>query len=254
MNTKILLSYLVIFASCSVNYRLQVNRFETPEVQGEALKGKVAIHTSAQEEIAITKLYDNSAIPLGGEVDTEASIKNTFGPGLNLNLGLHPKIDLYAHTQYDAPAFLGFKYQFLGDGENQGTTGFKASIAAAMGYAKAQDTNEIENSLSGNKESYDSKLALTSYELSFLFGHRFSKDYLAYGNAYWSKYQTSIDHSQNGILKYMTEENAENIGLLLGVKIGEKKFFKLETGIAQGSWGLTHQYTVPIGINFGMGW
>ena len=259
---RYLLSVLAIGLGCAscahIDYNMPINRFDTPETKGHFFGGEIALDYKTSQKITLAEAYDPVLIPLHGVVDSTATIRDSRTLSTRSQLGLFSHLDAYARGTSDGPTTYGLKFQFVGEGEDKASNGFKAALSAGYGTMSENGEQTIDKSWGTPKttvrDTYKTDLDVTVKEVSLIFGQRFDKNFLAYINFFGAFYQTKASFLQNEVEQFSTDKASQQYGALLGLRAGEKSSVKIETGIAQAQWGSLKKVSVPIGVSLAWGW
>lgn len=255
-----LLTFVVLGSvSCAhIDYNMPVNRFDTPETKGHFFGGEIALDYKTSQKITLAEAYDAVVIPLHGVVDTTVTIRDSRTLSTRSQLGLLSRLDAYARGTADGPSTYGLKFQFVGEGEDKLSTGFKGAISAGYGTMSENGEQTIDKTWGTPKttvrDTYKTDLDVSVKEVSLLLGQRFDKNFLAYLNFFGASYQTKASFLQNGVEQFHTDKTSEQYGVLLGLRAGEKSSLKIETGVAQAKWGSFTKTSIPIGVSLAWGW
>lgn len=258
MITKIFFLFLLAFlTSCAldIDYHMPANRFDSPEVSGHFLGGKVEVNMASTHKVTLGEVYEDIFFNSGSHSIDSQYIDSSVTFNLAGDLGLLPRLDIFYRALYDSTDIVGFKFQFLGKGRNAKEKGWKAALSLGYGSEELDDDDlTITNSDNGATKTISSKLSTKAYDASLMFGHRFTPSILLYLNNYFTHYevdgyildQDGTSLSANGI--------SHNYGSLLGVRLGEDAYFVLEGGFSRGDYESVANNLWSIGFSSGYSW
>ncbi len=252
-----LLNLLIVFlSSCSTQLKYYMNnhKFLSPEAKGELLKGDLAISYQQTQKVVVAEAFDYLVFNLPPSTSTSESISRSSSLDIPINIGLSKKIDFVAlDSKY------GFKYQFLGTPQNEIAEGYKAAAIVTYGYDK-QDPTSVTYSSTNNNRIYSTQMEVTSYEMSLIFGKRFSENRLLYMNFFRDNYKYSGTLSSTQFATINATGKSYNQGVILGAEYIRKEgkhvyLGKLEIGVADAKVDNRKSLTVgTYGFDFGWGW
>jgi hypothetical protein len=107
---------IVLLVSCSTELKYTMNnaKFLTPEARGKLLKGDVSLSYQTVNKVVISEAFDPIIFNLPASATDVNQIRNSGNISLPINLGLMEQLDFYTiDSKY------GFKYQFVGAGDEK---------------------------------------------------------------------------------------------------------------------------------------
>lgn len=185
---KLLLAFAALaLSACSITTRTPMTRFESPEAQGETLRGEVVSGLQARNEIQITPDYTRQG-PSLDNASVEDPAYRLYAHGA---VGLGERVDV---SFSGLTSRFGAKVQVLGDPRTTAAPGnFPVAVYGGVSWSKENETNTgtYANNMVTNYRSYE--LKELQYDIGLLFGYRIAKQLLIYGGPFvvWDKINAS---------------------------------------------------------------
>jgi len=256
MKKIISLISLLILSGCSteLKYTMNNSKFLTPEARGKLFKGDVSLSYQTVNKVVISEAFDPIIFNLPASATDVNQIRNGGNISLPINLGLMEQLDFYTiDSKY------GFKYQFVGAGDEKREEGYKAAVALAYGYDHP-DKEDVIYSNGNSVRTYSTDMKVKSYELSLLFGKRIDNKNLFYTNLFHDRYEYDGKLTSTSFSEVKASGKSQNTGLLLGYELssdpkGLGAKIKLEGGIVYGKLDDSDDRTAgTFGSSLGFSW
>jgi hypothetical protein len=243
MNKYYLLAVAFALSGCAINAKLPLNRFESPEANGDWMKTEVLAGYQARTEVQFTSDYTLYA-PTVSAPSVEVPAHRLMGMGA---VGLARKWDI----ELSLPQVrLAAKYQILGEPRLESKKG-NTSLAVTGGVSTNHEKESASGSIfSSSIPSPNVELSEVLFDFAAVAGHRIDDDVLLYGGPFidldlvkinWSPNVATPGTDQKGTIK--------SYGINLGLQATVKTvFFRGElagamtklgnTNVGRGSYGL----------------
>jgi|GEM_PF-4938765 len=209
-----LLMAVVLLSGCAITVNMPVNRFETPETQGDQ-KFFVEGGTQGSNKVIIVNDITLAALDVESPSFERSNVGAIFGGGF----GILPRLDLGIRLLGNAPAQFKAKYQIMGNGRaSAAPEQFSLAVSAAVGSSSSSQSR------SATSISARSSTDFFTLDGSLIGGYRFNESTLVYSSVFYTN--TSVDGSitqtpSNNITTF--QGAAIQRGANLGVELSAKK-------------------------------
>lgn len=252
-----LLIFSVTSISCAFNIKKPVNRFMLPETSGDTLKGRIEAFVAGSARVELINNKFSSSPGTNPSVDKDTDV------GVGVHVGVIPRIDFYAATNFDGPNTTGLKFQLLGDTLKDSKKGnWSASLFSGVHWGTQE-----EESTSGESTKSTIEADFGGYEAGLAVGYRAKDAVILYLNAIYSEVTSdfTMDQTEAGVTTDNLVE-AEGEGsfqsLALGFQLGRQLFIQGEVAYIIGNWTRTTAPEVEAeemsnfvyGVNSGFNW
>lgn len=257
----VFLSLLISFlAGCgkTVEYLMPETRMLSPETQGSLWKGEVSFNGTSSQEMILSKAVDSMIFNVSS-VSAEETLHDSWGLGFGAGVGLHEKIDVYVRTSSDSPSVLGLKFQFIGQGADKNTTGWKSSLFAGFGNMEEDEGTLTVNPQSQSSRTYSGNIKVDVQDYGVVTGYRKNESVLYYSNLYYSQYRVKSTLTSTNHPTINVDGDSDQYGALLGLEYGAKKawdvFFRIESGYVLTKWNSSlKKGNIPFAALVGFSW
>jgi hypothetical protein len=238
----------VLLPGCSVNIKKPNNRFVTPEVSGDLWKGKFGAYLTGSTNIQVVENKFNDA------PNTDPELEQSSDFGLELGLGITPRLDLYYSANFVGPGVGGVKFQLLGDNLASSKAG-NFSLTPFAGWMWGGFSSETTS----GEETAKSSVRLSGLEAGISLGYRVKELVLPYLTVFYSRLlgDTIVDQEENGV----SRKGVVDIGgegefktAAIGVVFGKRIFFQIEACYTEATWRRTHPTEIgadKLGVGYG---
>lgn len=249
---------ILTLSSCTttLDYNVPSNRFQSAEVSGRTLGGRVEIGGGRGNEYQLAQIYNVSIVNSTADLSTDQSISDTEALSLSMSLGVVERLDAYYYSYYDAADIFGLKFQFLGD-VTPDKEGHKLAIMAGAGSMGDDETTSVK--LDNPSKKYEGRIDLKAYEFSFLYTYRFTKNFATYLNLTHSIYKVTAflksDSETDFNIRGYTRTNLALVGIDLSTGSSKDVGVMVEAGYSRGAWQKKfYNEDIPLGLNFYFKW
>lgn len=177
LHIAVLAAVLVFVSGCSsISMKIPANRFDSPEVRGQPLKGFVdGVTLQGSTEAILVK--DFTAVPPTTNVQElgRSDLDYMIGGGL----GVHERFDIIAKLPNDSPFQLGAKFQALGEPELSAKKG-NFSLGITLTGAIGSDSGNGKQVFGNNPETHY-ELNMSGFDTSVVTGYRIHDQLMFYG-------------------------------------------------------------------------
>jgi len=243
---------MALLASCSttVDFKTPGNRFHGPEVTGDTLNRRVQLGYGKAHKYETASLYGDTIFGSGATKNTDGKIQASEGFTLDAQLGVIEKLDAYYRATHDSAAVFGLKYQPLGTHDQEG---HKIAIMAGLGQgSEDKDAHKVKSD--STERLYKARLDIDAWEVELIYGYRYNKNVLVYGNLNYANYDTDTELKSDSFDDENINVTAKTQGFLLGVDLindKRKAGVILEAGVVKAEWnGAYGDTNIPLGVNF----
>lgn len=252
-----LLFIVAITSSCAldIDYHMPINRFDTPEVSGEFLGGKVEVNLATTHKVTLGEIWGDSVFGTGSHVDKDQYLTTTVSANLAGDLGVVSWLDFFYRANYDSTDIFGVKAQVYGEGRSAKKVGWKIAITAGMGSEVLdEDGIDVESDDGSETAQIESKLNTKAYDSSVILGYRVRPDVIFYLNNYYTHYQVYGHVVSSDGARIDAKGLSRNYGSLLGLRQGEDGYFVIEGGYSQGTFEDIKLVQWAFGVSAGYSW
>ncbi len=247
--------FLMTSCALDIDYHMPINRFDTPEVSGEFLDGKVEMNIATAHKVTLGEIWEDRIFGTGTHTDEEQYMETSVGMNLAGDLGLLSWLDVFYRVQYDSTDIFGLKAQLWGSGRNKKEEGLKIAVTAGMGSeALDEDGLDIQNDDGSDKRKIESKLDTKAYDGSVIIGYRLNSKSIVYLTNYYTHYQVNGYVKADDGSRIEAKGISHNYGSLLGARMGEDVYLVVEGGYSRGTFEQTERGTWAYGLALGYSW
>lgn len=250
--------FIIILSSCTttLDYNIPSNRFQTAEVSGRVLGGRVEIGAGRGSDYQLAQIYNASVINSTADLSKNQTISETKALSFSMSLGVLDRLDAYYYTYYDSADIFGLKFQFLGD-VTPDKEGHKLAIMAGAGTMGDDESTSIK--LDEPEKKYEGRIDLEAYEFALLYTYRFTRNFATYLNLTHSIYKVTAflknDSETDLNIRGYTRTNIVLLGVDLSTGPSKDVGVMIETGYSRGAWQKKfYNEDIPLGLNFYYKW
>jgi hypothetical protein len=238
---------LLLLTACTTPAYFSVpnQRFQSPTVSGETLKGEVAI--GAEHPTYVVTVKDITATPpdISGAEITRTAPDVDINLVVDLHIGLGSQFDV----SFDSD-FFHVKYQFMGSSRKE------AKEHEWVGAMTLDEFNDSSETTSDSTAADKYKLEANGYGASLIVGYRTTKETYPYVNLNYLDFSAKTDVTQTAtVFKY--NDSGTQFGFLLGLRHETPKgmYGSLEWSYSKTKWAnLEPRELGSIGYIIGYAW
>ncbi|NCN27285.1 hypothetical protein GW915_06885 [bacterium] len=232
---------LLFLGSCAtdIDFKIPLNRFETPETQGDFPRGEAEVYFNDAVKITTAEVYENVVFgSSAATVDTEASMIDSGQYGVGFRMGLLSRLDFFLKDFSDSISGMGLKFQLYGSPQSAAERGFKLAVAGSYGLMDQED-GSLKIVKAGEERTYDTNININSFDVNLIPGFRVSEVLLVYMNLFYSEYETISTLTSNQFGDISIKGRVTSYGALTGIQIAKAPVsgsLKVEVGYGHTEW------------------
>lgn len=212
-----LVSALPVLPGCAITVNLPVNRFETPESQGERTIDLEAGVQGAHKLVLVPNSTATGVPQLDAPFFQHVGSTAMGGVGIGLVNG----VDISVRGQVNTPSLLKVKVQLLGPPAAEPRPGaFSLAVSGGFGFGRKTEVDEDPFS----SITAESQTTFNTYDASLIAGVRLSRSTLLYSSVYRTLITVDGDIRQTGpsipmFIDYAYGKTARQTGGTLGIEV-----------------------------------